>query len=85
STPIGGSIAVSLGNGSPAHVYMPTGAGTSKSLIDPTGAPFSSCTAVAFSPFLTWSEASTLVGAPYTRTSQGDLPLKNTAAFINAP
>ena len=49
------------------------------------GAPFSSCTAVAFSPFLTWSEASNLVGAPYSRSSQGDLPLKYTSAFINAP
>jgi len=85
STPVGGSIAVSLGNGSPVHVYMPANAGTSKSLIDPTGAPFSSCSAVAFSPFLTWSEASHLVGAPYTRTSQGDLLLKYTSAFINAP
>ncbi len=85
STPVGGSIAVSLGNGSPVQVHMPAKAGTSKPLIDPTGAPFSSCTAMAFSPFLTWSEASNLVGAPYTRTSQGDLPLKYTAAFINAP
>ena len=85
STPAGGSIAVSLGSGSPVQVHMPTGTGTSKSLIDPTGAPFGSCTAVAFSPFLTWSEASNLVGAPYSRSSQGDLPLKNTAAFINAP
>jgi len=85
STPVGGSIAVSLGNESPVHVYMPANAGTSKSLIDPTGAPFSSCSAVAFSPFLTWSEASHLVGAPYARTSQGDLPLKYTSAFVNAP
>jgi hypothetical protein len=85
STPVGVSIALSLRNESPVHVYMPAKAGTSKSLIDPTGAPFSSCTAAAFSPFLTWSAASHLVGAPYTRTSQGDLPLKYTSAFINAP
>lgn len=86
STPVGGGIAVSLGNGSAIQVHMPTGTSVAKSQIDPTGAPFASCSAVAFSPFLTWSEASHLVGAPYTRFNQtGDLPLKSTADYVNAP
>lgn len=85
STPVGGSIAVSLGSGQPIQVYMPAGTDVAKSQIDPTGAPFSSCTAVTFSPFLTWSEASNFVGAPYPRSTAGDLPLKNTTVYVNAP
>jgi hypothetical protein len=86
STPVGGSISVELSTTESLTVAMPSDVNITPWQDDPTGAAFYSCGAVTVSPFLTWSQAVAVVGAPTADSpTYGLLPQANEALYVDAP
>lgn len=83
STPPAGYLTISIGSNL-VEVAMPS-TFLPGPPFDPSGSPFVSCQAVVVSPFLTWSEAQLVVGAPVPQTSTGSLPISNPQLYVNAP
>ena len=80
----GGGLLVGLTDGMQATVAVPT-ASQLVTPANPDGSAFVSCSATIYSPFLTWAQASNIVGSPTPSSSTGSLVLSDESIYVNAP